>query len=113
MKQASKLMALALVAISEVDVASAFGYFRDPDMYDFIGMSGFGIIAGLGLLAITIGILLFVFWLWMLVDCLKRDFKGDYNKVVWVLVLIFLHILGALIYYFVVKVPDKKIIKKK
>lgn len=49
----------------------------------------------------------------MLVDCLKRDFKKDIEKVVWVLVLVFLHLLGALVYYFVVKVQDKKVKEKK
>lgn len=62
--------------------------------------------------AVVIGILLVIFWLWMLVDCLKRDFKKDAEKIVWVLVIIFLHILGAIIYYFVVK-SDKDIKKKK
>lgn len=49
----------------------------------------------------------------MLTDCLKRDFKKDYEKIVWVLVMIFLHLLGAIIYYFVVKVSEKKIVKEK
>lgn len=62
--------------------------------------------------AISIGILILAFWLWMLIDCLKRDFKKDYEKIVWVLVIIFLHILGAVIYYFVVKIEDKKEILK-
>ena len=53
------------------------------------------------------------FWLVMLIDCLKRDFRKDIEKVVWVLVLVFLHLLGALVYYFVVKINDKKIVGKK
>lgn len=113
MEKISRLMAFVLIAISAVGAANAFGYFRNTDMYDFIGMPGFGMVMGLGVAAVFIGILLFVFWLWMLIDCLKRDFKGNYDKIVWVLVLIFLHILGALIYYFVVKIPDKKAVKKK
>lgn len=113
MKKISRLMALVLASFSAAGIANAFGYFRNPDMYDFIGMPGFGMVMGLGVAAVLIGILLFVFWLWMLVDCLKRDFKGDYDKVVWVLVMIFLHLLGALVYYFVVKVPNKKSVKKK
>jgi len=40
---------------------------------------------------------------------LKRDFKKDHEKIVWVLVMIFLHILGSLVYYFVVKISEKKV----
>jgi len=51
----------------------------------------------------AIGILAFIFWIFMLVDALKRKFKTDGEKIAWVLVVIFLQILGAIIYYFVVK----------
>ena len=50
-----------------------------------------------------IGILLTIFWIWMLVDCLMNPALEGTEKLVWVLVIIFLHALGALIYYFVVK----------
>ena len=113
MNKTQKIIAFALSILSAISVANAFGYFRSTDMYDFVGMPGFGMFVGFGLVAITIGVLLFLFWLWMLVDCLKRSFKNDYEKVVWVLVMIFLHILGAVIYYFVVKVGDKKAGKEK
>lgn len=99
---------LFLIFISIIGIANAFGYFRSSDMYDFVGMPGFGMFIGFGLAAILIWLLLFVFWLWMLIDCLKRDFKRDYEKIVWVLVMIFLHILGAIIYYFVVKIGEKE-----
>ncbi len=49
----------------------------------------------------------FIFWIWMIVDCAQRDMKGD-NKVVWILILVFLGILGAIIYYFAVKRKSKK-----
>ena len=65
------------------------------------------------LLAVAFGVLIFVFWILMLIDCLKRDFKKDVEKIVCVIVIIFLHIIGALIYYFVVKANEKNIKKKK
>ena len=65
------------------------------------------------LFAIVIGVLLLIFWIWMLIDCLKRDFRKDVEKIVWVLVIIFLHVLGAAIYYFVVKISEKKVVKRK
>ena len=49
----------------------------------------------------------------MLIDCIKRGFKKENDKVVWILVIIFLHIIGAIVYYFVVKVDDKQIVKEK
>jgi len=42
-----------------------------------------------------------VFWVWMLVDCLSK--KRFEDKLVWVIVLIFLNIFGAILYYFIVK----------
>jgi len=54
------------------------------------------------LIGIALGIFIFVFWLLMLIDCLKRKFKSDGEKIAWILVLIFVHIIGAIIYYFVV-----------
>ncbi len=37
-------------------------------------------------------------WIWALVDCLRRDFPEPVHKVVWVLVIILLHFLGAILY---------------
>ncbi|TXK33872.1 PLDc_N domain-containing protein [Pontibacter qinzhouensis] len=39
-----------------------------------------------------------ILWLWALVDLLKSDFKNQTNKLVWTLVIIFLPVLGALLY---------------
>ena len=103
-----KLIIFAFSFISVIGLANAFGYFRhDYDMLDFMGMSYFGLFAGFGLIVLAAIAFLFVFWLWMLIDCLKRDFKKDIEKIAWILVLIFLHILGTIVYYFVVKVNDK------
>ncbi len=62
-------------------------------------------------IAIIIAIVLFVLWLWMLIDCLKRrDEKfaigGNYARLIWVLVIIFTGLIGALIYYFLIKKKD-------
>lgn len=71
-------------------------------------------ITELGILAITLFVLLgiivlgliiwaIIFWILMLIDCAKRKFKGDIDKVVWILIIIFVGIIGAIIYYFVIK----------
>ena len=52
------------------------------------------------------GLIVVVFWIIQIVDCLKSNFSG-YNKIVWILVLIFLGPFGALVYYFLGK--DQKI----
>ena len=63
-------------------------------------------------LIVIIGILSFIFWIWMIVDCAKRNFKKETDKVVWILVIVLLSVLGAAIYYFAVKINDKKKVKK-
>jgi len=59
------------------------------------------------------GILLFVFWIWMIIDCAKRDFKKENEKIIWILVIVLLSVLGATVYYFAVKFQDKNKAKKK
>ncbi len=63
-------------------------------------------------LMFALALLLFAFWIWMIVDCAKRRFKNDNEKIVWILVLIFLALLGAVIYYFAVKLQDNGKVKK-
>ena len=41
------------------------------------------------------------FWIWMIVDCAQREFEGPSLKIIWILVIIFTHWLGALIYFLV------------
>ena len=75
-----------------------------------------GFVAGMALLFLVIiaaVILLFVFWILMLIDCAKRNFKKDNEKVIWIIVIALLGALGAVIYYFVVKINDKKLEKIK
>ena len=43
---------------------------------------------------------LLAFWIWALVDCLTKEPDTGNNKIIWVLVIIFAHWLGALIYFF-------------
>ena len=41
-----------------------------------------------------------VFWLWMLVDAAMNPRLSDMEKIVWVLIVLFTHLVGALLYYF-------------
>ena len=60
-------------------------------------------IAGLGALAVIIAVLVLIFWIWMIVDCAKRKFKNDAEKIVWLVVIVLLGWLGALVYLIVIK----------
>jgi len=40
----------------------------------------------------------FVFWVWTLVDCIRREPDTGNDRIIWVLVILLLHFLGALVY---------------
>jgi hypothetical protein len=48
-----------------------------------------------------IGLLAFVFWIWMIIDAIQNKGLTDGEKIAWVLVVVFLHCLGALIYFLI------------
>jgi hypothetical protein len=41
-----------------------------------------------------------VFWLWMLVECATKEPSGN-EKIVWTIIIVFTHFIGAAIYFFV------------
>jgi hypothetical protein len=57
----------------------------------------------LWLIAFAIGILSVVFWIFMLVDAIQRKYDTENEKVTWIIVIVLTGIIGALIYYFMVK----------
>ena len=63
-------------------------------LFDLIGL-------GLGLILVPFGLLLFAFWIWMLIHAITNRGLTDGEKIAWVLIILFLHFLGALIYFFV------------
>ncbi len=58
------------------------------------GLMCFGVV---GLVAIAIN----VFWVWMLVECLMKESSEGNDKIIWALVIVFLTVIGAAIYFFV------------
>ncbi len=54
-----------------------------------------------------IGLLLTVFWIWMLVDCATKEPSQGNDKIVWILVIALTHWIGALI-DFLVRRPQRK-----
>ena len=65
-------------------------------LYMIIPMFVFGIVA-----------CLVIFWILMIVDVVKRDFKKDNDRLIWILVVVLAGWIGALIYYFMIKREDK------
>jgi type VI protein secretion system component VasK len=57
------------------------------------------------LLVIVVALAGSAFWIWMLVDCGTNKRISDSQRIVWLLVIIFTHLLGALIYFFVGRKP--------
>ena len=51
--------------------------------------------------AILIGLAGFAFWLWMLIDAIRNTPSKDNLKLIWVLVILFGNLIGALVYLFV------------
>ncbi|MDK2830776.1 MAG: hypothetical protein PWQ51_597 [Methanolobus sp.] len=72
-------------------------------MFDMFGMTvsfflfifffGFGIIGTL-------------FWLWMLIDCATKEPSEGNDKLIWIIIIVFTHVLGALV-YFVIRRPTR------
>jgi hypothetical protein len=54
---------------------------------------------GFGVFAWLLGLLYFIFWVWMFIDCLQNPRLQSTEKLIWVLVLLFLHVLGPILYF--------------
>ena len=59
----------------------------------------FGLLVWLVMAALSLA--LFAFWLWMLIHAITNKGLGGAEKIVWVIVIIFLPFLGSLIYFFI------------
>jgi len=76
----------------------------------------FGVIFGIiGILFSLIWLIFFaaivggiVFWILMIVDVVKREFPKQDDKTIWILIVVLTGIIGAIIYYFMIKRKDKK-----
>ena len=65
-------------------------------MFAIYGLGGVEVI--LILSAMAVGLACLAFWVWMLIDCIRNKSLNDNERIVWTLVIVFLHALGALIY---------------
>lgn len=62
---------------------------QEPELFAI----GFVVVIGL---LVLLG---FAFWIWMLVDCAVNESDEGNSKVVWILIIVFLQLLGALVYF--------------
>lgn len=42
----------------------------------------------------------FAFWIWMIVDCVNNEPREGNDRVIWLLIIILLHFVGAVVYFF-------------
>lgn len=66
-----------------------------------------GFVGKILLFLLPVFLIFAAFWIWMLIDCAQRTFD---DKMVWLLLIIFLGVLGALLYFFIIR---RKLIRKK
>ena len=59
------------------------------------------------LFGLIIGALVFIFWLWMLIDCIKNETDST-QRIIWALIVFFLPCVGSLVYFFARKMPRGK-----
>lgn len=76
-------------------------------------LGAFLIVMALVIFIFLVVALFLAFWIWMIVDCVKRHFKNESEKIIWILVVVLLQLLGALIYFFVVRIFNPKGISSK
>lgn len=68
----------------------------------FMGGLEFLFVAGLS----VIGLASMAFWIWMLIDCATKEPDTGNTKAIWILIIVFTHWIGALI-YLLVRRPER------
>ncbi|MEA3307258.1 MAG: PLD nuclease N-terminal domain-containing protein [Elusimicrobiota bacterium] len=59
-----------------------------------------------------LGLLMQISWLWMLIDCIRNEVNENNERVIWVLIMLFFNVLGA-VAYFIFRYSKRKIIGSK
>ena len=62
---------------------------------------------------LVLALCVLVFWIWLIIDCAKRKFKNELEKIIWILIIIFTNWIGALAYLIVIKIYNQKGLAKK
>lgn len=75
-------------------------------------MSQDPVFTALALVLLIFSFCILLFWFWMLADCIHKKFKHQKSMIEWFIIIIFVPILGAVLYYFLVKRKHERIEKK-
>ncbi|GAB3950983.1 hypothetical protein GCM10028805_30180 [Spirosoma harenae] len=65
-------------------------------MHAFIGIGAIELIV-----ILAVGGLLFLLPIIALVDVIRSEFRGSNDKLIWVIVILFLNLIGAILYFFI------------
>ena len=66
-----------------------------------LGTAELMILPVLLLIVVPISLAMLAFWIWMLVHAIQNKGLSEGERIAWVIVLVFVHFLGAVIYFFV------------
>ena len=72
----------------------------------------FPFFAAAGALMIAVWVIVFIFWIYMIVDCARRKFLNKTEKIIWIVVVVLGSWIGALVYLLVVRMNNPKGISK-
>ena len=50
-----------------------------------------------------VAVVIIILWIWMIIDCAKRKFKNDAEKIIWIVVIVLAGWIGALVYFIVIR----------
>lgn len=73
----------------------------DTDFHQKLGPGHvFRMVGSVFAIVIPVLLLFGAFWLWMLIDAIRREFD---SKTLWIILIVFLGFLGAILYFFIVR----------
>lgn len=70
-------------------------------------------LAAFFVIKVIVGIVLFLFWITMIIDCAQRNFKNSDEKIIWLIISVLGAWIGALAYYLIIRISNPKGISKK
>lgn len=56
-----------------------------------------------GLIGLLVTGVLIIFWIFMIIDAARRNFRKGHEKIIWIVIILFFGWVGALVYFIVIK----------
>jgi membrane protein DedA with SNARE-associated domain len=60
---------------------------------------------------VLISLAVTIFWLWMLTDCASNESSEGNDKLIWILIILFVPLFGSVIYYLVRRPQRIKVVR--